>query len=31
VKYYFIEQEEFDMDPMEALKIDAEYMRKLSM
>ncbi len=29
-KYYFIEQEEFDMDPMEALKIDAEYMRKLS-
>lgn len=29
-KYYFVEQEEFDMDPMEALKIDAEYMRKLS-
>lgn len=30
LRYYFIEQEEFDMDPMRALRIDAEYMRKLS-
>lgn len=30
LKHYFIEQEEFDMDPMEALRLDAEYMRKLS-
>ncbi len=30
LRYYFIEQEEFDMDPMQALRIDAEYMRKLS-
>lgn len=30
LKHYFIEQEEFDMDTMEALKLDAEYMRKLS-
>jgi sugar phosphate isomerase/epimerase len=30
VKYYFIEQEEFDMDPMEALRIDAAYMRTLN-
>lgn len=30
LKYYFIEQEEFDMDAMEALRLDAEYMRKLS-
>jgi sugar phosphate isomerase/epimerase len=29
LRYYFIEQEEFDMDPMEALRIDAEYMRRL--
>ncbi len=29
LKYYFIEQEEFDIDPMEALRIDAEYMKKL--
>jgi sugar phosphate isomerase/epimerase len=27
--YYFIEQEEFDMDPMAALRIDAAYMQKL--
>ncbi len=26
---YFIEQEEFDIDPMQALRIDAEYLRKL--
>ena len=29
MKYYFIEQEKFDMDPMEELRLDAEYMRKL--
>ncbi len=28
--YYFIEQEEFDMDTMRALRIDADYMRKLN-
>jgi len=30
LRYYFIEQEEFEIDPMQALRIDAEYMRKLS-
>jgi len=30
LRYYFIEQEEFDIDPMQALRIDAEHMRKLS-
>jgi sugar phosphate isomerase/epimerase len=30
LKHYFIEQEEFDIDPIEALKLDAEYMRKLN-
>jgi sugar phosphate isomerase/epimerase len=30
LKHYFIEQEEFDIDPIEALKFDAEYMRKLN-
>ena len=30
LKYYFIEQERFDMDPMEELRLDAEYMRKLN-
>jgi sugar phosphate isomerase/epimerase len=29
LKHYFIEQEEFDMDPIEALRLDAEYMRRL--
>ncbi len=29
LKQYFIEQEEFDMDPIEALRLDADYMRKL--
>jgi sugar phosphate isomerase/epimerase len=29
LKHYFIEQEEFDMEPIEALRLDAEYMRKL--
>src|SRR5271169_4031410 len=27
IEHVFVEQEEFDMPPMEALKIDAEYMR----
>jgi sugar phosphate isomerase/epimerase len=31
VKHYFIEQEEFNMPIMEALRLDAEYMRKLSL
>ncbi|MGA8024055.1 MAG: sugar phosphate isomerase/epimerase [Candidatus Acidiferrales bacterium] len=29
VKHVFVEQEEFDMAPMEALRIDAEYMKAL--
>jgi sugar phosphate isomerase/epimerase len=29
LKHYFVEQEEFDIDPMQALRIDAEYLRKL--
>lgn len=29
LKHYFIEQEEFDIDTFEALRLDAEYMRKL--
>jgi len=29
LRQYFIEQEEFDIDPMQALRIDAEYLRKL--
>lgn len=29
IKHAFVEQEEFDMPPMEALKIDADYMRAL--
>jgi sugar phosphate isomerase/epimerase len=29
LKHYFIEQEEFDMDPIESLRLDAEYMRRL--
>jgi sugar phosphate isomerase/epimerase len=28
LKHYFVEQEEFDMDVIEALRLDAEYMRK---
>jgi sugar phosphate isomerase/epimerase len=31
IKGYYIEQEEFDMDPIEALRLDAAYMRKLSL
>ena len=31
LKHYFIEQEEFDIDPMEALRQDADYMRKLDL
>jgi sugar phosphate isomerase/epimerase len=30
LKHYFVEQEEFSMPIMEALKLDADYMRKLS-
>lgn len=29
IRHYFVEQEAFDMPPMQALKIDAEYMRHL--
>ena len=31
LKHYFIEQEEFDIDPIEALRLDAEFMRKLDL
>ncbi|MGA2046593.1 MAG: TIM barrel protein [Terracidiphilus sp.] len=31
LKHYFIEQEEFTIDPMEALRMDADYMRKLNL
>jgi sugar phosphate isomerase/epimerase len=31
LKHYFIEQEEFDRDTMEALRLDANYMRTLSL
>ena len=31
VKHAFIEQEDFDIDTMEALRLDAEYMRKLNL
>jgi sugar phosphate isomerase/epimerase len=30
LKHYFIEQEEFDIDTLEALRRDADYMRKLN-
>jgi len=30
IKHYFVEQEAFDMPPMEALKIDADYMKSFS-
>ena len=30
IKHYFVEQEQFDMPPFEALKIDADYMKALS-
>lgn len=29
ITHYFVEQEEFDMSPLEAIKIDAEYMQNL--
>lgn len=29
IKHYFVEQEGFDMPPLEALKIDADYMKNL--
>jgi len=31
LKHYFIEQEEFDIDPIEAIRLDADYMRKLDL
>jgi sugar phosphate isomerase/epimerase len=31
VKHAFIEQEEFDIDPIEAIRLDAEYLRKLEL
>jgi sugar phosphate isomerase/epimerase len=31
LKHYFIEQEEFTRDPIESLRADAEYMRKLNL
>ncbi|MCU1297083.1 MAG: sugar phosphate isomerase/epimerase [Acidobacteriaceae bacterium] len=30
IQHYFVEQEEFDMPPFEALKVDAEYIRNLN-
>ncbi|HEV2485649.1 MAG TPA: sugar phosphate isomerase/epimerase [Terracidiphilus sp.] len=30
LKYYFVEQEAFEMEPIEELRLNAEYMRKLS-
>jgi hypothetical protein len=30
LKHYFIEQEEFSIDTMDALQQDADYMRKLN-
>jgi len=30
IKHYFVEQEEFDLPPMESLKIDADYMKNLT-
>jgi sugar phosphate isomerase/epimerase len=31
LKQYFIEQEDYDMDPFDELRLDAEYMRKLKL
>lgn len=31
LKYYFIEQEHYDIDPIEELRQDADYMRKLNL
>ncbi len=30
IKHYFVEQEQYDMDPWEALKVDADYMKSLN-
>jgi len=30
IKHYFVEQEAFDRPPMDALKIDADYMKNFS-
>lgn len=29
IKHYFVEQEDFDMPPIEAIKVDADYMKNL--
>ncbi len=29
ITHYFVEQEEFDIDPLEAIKVDAQYMQNL--
>ena len=31
LKHYFVEQEEFDRDPFEALRLDAEYLSKIDL
>jgi sugar phosphate isomerase/epimerase len=31
LKYYFVEQEAFEMEPIEELRLNAEYMRKLNL
>jgi sugar phosphate isomerase/epimerase len=31
LKHYFVEQEEFDMDIIEAIRLDADYMRKIDL
>jgi sugar phosphate isomerase/epimerase len=31
LKHYFIEQEEFDIDPIEAIRLNAEYMNKMEL
>ena len=30
LKYYFVEQEAFEMEPIEELRLNAEYMHKLN-
>jgi hypothetical protein len=29
LKYYFVEQEAFEMEPIEELRLNAEYMKKI--
>jgi sugar phosphate isomerase/epimerase len=31
LKRYYVEQEDFDIDPIAAIRLDAEYMRKLKL